>query len=82
MAMKLEDEALARRLIALKTDIRDLRLQRSSTAHRELIEDAIAAENDVINDVADSPLDSQIDPALRHCGVTRMNISTRRFSVF
>ncbi len=82
--MKVEDEALARRLVTIKSDLRDLRLQRSSTAAKELIEDAIdaEAESGAVSLMSDTPTEQHIDPALRQCGVTINNIRARRFSVF
>ncbi len=81
--MRSEDETLAHRLMTLRTDLRDLRLHRSSSAARELIEEAIDAqtESGALSKMADIVAEQQIDPTLRNCGVTKNNIMCRRFSV-
>ncbi len=81
--MRDEDESLAHRLISLRTDLRDLRLQMSSSATQSLIEDAIDAHTDsgFLSKMADIFTEQHIDPTLRHCGVTKNNIMSRRFSV-
>ncbi len=84
MDMRSQDQSLARCLIALRHDIQIVKLQRSTAQHQEEIEDAMDQEEekrDELSDICDAPPD-QFSPMLKQYGVTRMNISRRRFSVF
>ena len=78
------DQELARTLITLRHDIHEVKLARSVATHQEIIEEAMEVEAEKKLECADLIVDSQdqIDPVLKQFGVTRMNISSRRFSVF
>lgn len=82
--MRLSDHKLARQLLSLRRDIHQVKLQHSSAQHKVVLEEAfdqIKDERDEIAEVCDLPPD-QLSPTLKQFGVTRMNLSTRRFSVF
>ena len=64
-------------------DLSKVKLARSSAEHREAIEDA-ADELEEARHLAghsDTP-PSCVSTPLKQCGVTRMNLNSRRFSVF
>jgi len=83
LSMQQLDQELARTLIALRRDIHNVKLQMSYARHQEDLEEAIEIEEqrDDLGELCDD-LPDQFSPALRNCGVTRMNIHSRRFSVF
>ena len=76
------DQHLARQLLSLRHDMHQLRLSRSCQQHRELLDDLRSdlEEQDHLSDVLDLPNSMLSDTPLRQLGVTRMNISARRFS--
>ncbi len=81
--MRSQDQQIARRLLSLRQDIHQLKLQRSCEEHQEMLDDAQSEmeELDDLPDVLDLPADylNNNNP-YKHLGVTRMNLSTRRFS--
>ena len=82
--MRTQDQELARHLISLRHDIHMVKLQKSTAQAQEMIEDAMEQEEekkDELSEICDSPPDL-FSPMLKQVGVTRMNISRRRFSVF
>ena len=80
LEMREQDHALARRLVELRRDIQQVKLQRSYQEHQDILEEAI----DMVDgkDILFDGLPDAFSPTLKHCGVTKMNLSTRRFSVF
>lgn len=83
MKMRSEDETLARTLLTIRQDIHQLKLQRSCEKHKEMLDDVTMdmEENYTLHGISDMPLtDSVHDTPLLHLGVTRMNLSARRFS--
>ena len=78
--MREQDHALARRLVELRRDIQELKLQRSYEEHQDILDEAIDMI-DAKDELFDRPPDA-FSPTLKHCGLTKMNLSTRRFSVF
>jgi hypothetical protein len=82
--MRKQDEELAGTLIRLRRELHHLKLERCSAEHRALLDDAIEAEQEQREPsfrISDS-LPEALSPTLRNHGLTRMNISARRFSVF
>ncbi|ELU10829.1 hypothetical protein CAPTEDRAFT_223646 [Capitella teleta] len=82
--MKEQDEELARTLVKLRRELHKLKLERCSAEHRALLEDAIDAEQELHEPscrISDS-IPEALSPTLRNYGLTRMNITARRFSVF
>ena len=80
--MQSMDQHLARQLLSLRHDIHQLRLSRSCQQHRELLDDVQSEleEQEELSDVLDLPSSTLSDTPLKQIGVTRMNISARRFS--
>ncbi|BFZ04721.1 hypothetical protein BsWGS_07760 [Bradybaena similaris] len=80
--MRSQDQNLARQLLTIRQDIHQLKLQRSTEEHRELIEDFQSELDDIqeFSDVLDLPQPLYGNNPLKHAGVTRLNISARRFS--
>ncbi|XP_070209332.1 protein FAM167B-like [Littorina saxatilis] len=80
--MQSMDQHLARQLLSLRHDIHQLRLRRSCQEHRELLDDLQSdlEEQEELSDVLDLPSNMLHDTPLKQLGVTRMNISARRFS--
>ncbi|KAL8623210.1 hypothetical protein ACOMHN_066184 [Nucella lapillus] len=82
--MRSLDQHLARQLLSLRHDIHQLRLRRSCQEHRDLLDDVQSEleEQVEMSDVLDLPNDLTLnDTPLKQIGVTRMNISRRRFSM-
>ncbi|CAH1794309.1 unnamed protein product [Owenia fusiformis] len=83
--MKQEDQILARQLVALRHEINRVRLEKSCDEHRETIDDAmyeLEEQAEEYTSLCDTPTDLLSPTPLRQIGVTRMNITSRRFSVF
>ncbi|XP_046374599.1 protein FAM167A-like isoform X1 [Haliotis rufescens] len=80
--MRSQDQQIARRLLSLRHDIHQLKLQRSCAEHQELLDDAQSEleELEELPDVLDLPAGCLNNNPYKHLGVTRMNLSTRRFS--
>ncbi|KAK7487336.1 hypothetical protein BaRGS_00021425 [Batillaria attramentaria] len=80
--MRSMDQHLARQLLSLRHDIHQLRLRRSCQLHRDLLDDVQSEfeEQEELSDVLDLPNSMLSDTPLKQLGVTRMNISARRFS--
>ncbi|XP_071497035.1 protein FAM167A-like [Diadema antillarum] len=92
MDMKSQDHQLAMQLMKLRAEIHELKLQKTSDEHKELIEDArysIVEESEELKSALfDLPLNNNMyslggvdDPRLKDIGVTRMNLNRRRFSL-
>ena len=83
--MREHDAILARHFLNIRKEIYQLKLERSTEKHRMILDEArdIEEERDELQqstDCDDTP--EPFSPTLKHCGVTRMNIHSRRFSVF
>lgn len=81
--MRQEDEVLARKLLSIRHDIHQLKLQRSCEEHQDMLDDVTMdmEENDELQEISDFPIkDSVHDTPLKHLGVTKMHLSARRFS--
>ncbi|GFN76741.1 protein fam167a-like [Plakobranchus ocellatus] len=81
--MRTQDQNLARQLLTIRHDIHQLKLQRSTEKHQDLIEDFQneLEELQEFSDVLDLPQPVyEGDNPLRSIGITRLNLSARRFS--
>lgn len=81
--MRTQDQTLARQFLTIKQDIAQLKLRRSCEEHQEMLED-VQSELEELNemsDVLDLPVSSLSDTPLKQLGITRMNMSRRRFSM-
>lgn len=88
IAMRVQDEELACTFVKLRRDLHNIKLAMCAAEHQELLEDAMEAEQErgiemhgpasTVSDV----IPEALSPTLRNCGLTRMNITARRFSVF
>lgn len=81
--MRSQDQELARTLLALRHDIHQLKLKRSYEEHKEMLDNVKCEMEEVqeMKDICDLPIDTLEHP-LKRLGVTPMNISSRRFSIF
>ncbi|KAG8506280.1 Protein FAM167A [Galemys pyrenaicus] len=84
--MRLQDEQLARQLMRLRGDIHQLKIEQTCDLHRRMLSDASCElqERDELSDLlCESPLAASfsLSTPLRLIGVTKMNISSRRFSL-
>ena len=80
--MRCEDQELARTLFELHHGIREVKLQRCCDENREALDDAM---DDLEEDHHALPTDfvpGPLSPVLKDIGLTKMNITIRRFSVF
>ncbi|XP_014776914.1 protein FAM167B isoform X2 [Octopus bimaculoides] len=82
--MRSQDQHLARQLLCIRQDIQQLKLDKSCEVHQDMLAD-VELEMEELEELAEIcdqlPPDPGLhDNPLRHIGVTRMNISRRRFS--
>lgn len=91
LAMKSQDHALAMQLMQLRSEIQQVKLQKSCEEHKDLIEDKRYSLTEELEDekwgLCDLPLtnnneDQGFADPLKDIGVTKMNLSSRRFSIF
>ncbi|KAK3611263.1 hypothetical protein CHS0354_004907 [Potamilus streckersoni] len=83
LAMRSQDQDLARQFLSIRHDIHQLKLQKSCEEHKEMLEDITQdiEEAHELDRICDFSLpDSVNESPLRQIGVTRMNLSSRRFS--
>lgn len=80
--MRTQDQTLARQLLTIRSDIHQLKLARSCEQHQDMLDDVQSEmeELEEFADVLDLPTHCLNDSPLKHLGVTRMNLSARRFS--
>lgn len=83
MELRHLDDSLARQFVTLRTDIQQTKLQHSSWAVEDMVDEAqwTLAENEEFEHVCDEPRILSRNPLLT-VGVTKMNLTERRFSVF
>ena len=81
--MRLEDYYIAHHLHALNNTIRELKLQRCCHDNRQALEEAMDESNsdEVLTNSLTDFIRGSLSPALKDIGLTRMNITSRRFSV-
>lgn len=81
--MRTVDHNLATQLLTLRNEINRLKLERSCESHQDLLDDVKdeLSDRETLSAVSDIPYDMADDNPLKHLGVTRMNISSRRFSM-
>lgn len=82
--MRSQDQHLARQLLCIRQDIQQIKLDKSCEVHQDMLAD-VELEMEELEELAEIcdqlPPDPELhDNPLRHIGVTRMNISRRRFS--
>ncbi|XP_030642623.1 protein FAM167B isoform X2 [Chanos chanos] len=84
--MQLQDNRLARQLIRLRGEIHQLKVEQVCHRHKEMLDDATyeleecGEESDLLCDI---PLKAAfaLSTPLKHLGLTKMNINSRRFSL-
>ncbi|XP_068229831.1 uncharacterized protein [Palaemon carinicauda] len=87
MDMRQQDQQLARQLMQLRIELQRVRLLRSCNNHQALVDEvaneAEEARTYESSDLCEVPPDLRetFSPILREIGVTRMNITSRRFSL-
>lgn len=86
MEMRSMDKNLAKNLLSLRREINKLKLEMSCQEHEDLLEDAqdeLEALQE-LSEMCDYPLDElnfgETLRPLKNIGVTRLNLSARRFS--
>ncbi|KAL3888201.1 hypothetical protein ACJMK2_000578 [Sinanodonta woodiana] len=83
LAMRSQDQDLARQFLSIRHDIHQLKLQKSCEEHKEMLEDLTQdlEEAHELDRICDFSLPDFVNESpLRQIGVTRMNLSSRRFS--
>ncbi|CAL1574888.1 unnamed protein product [Knipowitschia caucasica] len=84
--MQLQDNRLARQLIGLRSEIHRLKVEQVCKRHKEMLEDATleleecGEESDLLCDIPMKAAFALSTP-LKHIGLTKMNINSRRFSL-
>ncbi|CAL1586345.1 unnamed protein product [Knipowitschia caucasica] len=86
MDMRVQDQQLARQLMALRGDINQLKIEQTCHLHRRMLNDATYSleERDELSDLlCECPVTPGLglSAPLRLIGVTKMNIHSRRFSL-
>ncbi|KAG5856047.1 protein FAM167A [Anguilla anguilla] len=84
--MQLQDNRLARQLIRLRAEIHRLKVEQVCHRHKEMLDDATyeleecEEESDLLCDIPMKAAFALSTP-LKHLGLTKMNINSRRFSL-
>lgn len=84
--MQLQDNRLARQLIRLRVEIHRLKVEQICHRHKEMLDDATyeleecGEESDLLCDIPMKAAFALSTP-LKHLGLTKMNINSRRFSL-
>ncbi|KAJ8333106.1 hypothetical protein SKAU_G00420020 [Synaphobranchus kaupii] len=84
--MQLQDNRLARQLIRLRVEIHRLKVEQVCHRHKEMLDDATyeleecEEESDLLCDIPMKAAFALSTP-LKHLGLTKMNINSRRFSL-
>ncbi|XP_012678559.1 protein FAM167A [Clupea harengus] len=84
--MQLQDNRLARQLIRLRTEIHRIKVEQVCHRHKEMLDDATyeleecGEESDLLCDIPMKAAFALSGP-LKHLGLTKMNINSRRFSL-
>lgn len=84
--MKIQDNRLARQLIRLRVEIHRLKVEQVCDRHKEMLDDAsyeleeCEEESDLLCDIPMKAAFALSTP-LKHLGLTKMNINSRRFSL-
>lgn len=83
MELQRQDESLARQFICIRDDMQKLKMQRTQQAYNDMLDDAqsVLDENEQFENVCDEHLTLDKNP-LHTLGITKMNLTERRFSVF
>lgn len=82
MDLRRQDQSLARQLLGIRHELSSLKLAASCEEHQDLLDDAQDQMEELkeLSRFADFPPDKRGDSPLRQIGVTKMNLSSRRFS--
>ncbi|KAG7226282.1 hypothetical protein INR49_003033 [Caranx melampygus] len=84
--MQVQDNRLARQLIRLRVEIHRLKVEQVCDRHKEMLDDATyeleecGEESDLLCDIPMKAAFALSTP-LKHLGLTKMNINSRRFSL-
>ncbi|XP_010877529.1 protein FAM167A [Esox lucius] len=84
--MRFQDNRLARQLIRLRVEIHRLKVEQVCHRHKEMLDDATyeleecGEESDLLCDIPMKAAFALSTP-LKHLGLTKMNINSRRFSL-
>ncbi|KAJ7988993.1 hypothetical protein DPEC_G00314940 [Dallia pectoralis] len=84
--LRFQDNRLARQLIRLRVEIHRLKVEQVCRSHKEMLDDATyeleecGEESDLLCDIPMKAAFALSTP-LKHLGLTKMNINSRRFSL-
>ncbi|KAL8558773.1 hypothetical protein ACOMHN_043716 [Nucella lapillus] len=80
--LRRQDQSLARQLLGIRHELSNLRLAASCEEHRDLLDDAEDHVQELreLSCFVDFPPELLTSSSLKHIGVTKMNLSSRRFS--
>ncbi|KAK3088045.1 hypothetical protein FSP39_013883 [Pinctada imbricata] len=76
------DQDLARQFLHTYAEAKRAKVRQSCIIHQDMLDDVFSDEVQARQtpNVCDAPLNKRSSMALRQCGVTRMNITSKRFS--
>ncbi|XP_061182569.1 protein FAM167A-like [Saccostrea echinata] len=77
-----EDQIIARKFLHIYAEIKKSKVRQSCMIHQEMLDEVFSLEHDHVKlpHVCDAPVNKRSSHALQQCGVTRMNIKSKRFS--
>lgn len=84
--MQVQDNRLARQLIRLRGEIHRLKVEQVCHRHKEMLDDAtyeLEECGEELDLLCDIPMKAAfaLSTPLKHLGLTKMNINSRRFSL-
>ncbi|KAK6179333.1 hypothetical protein SNE40_011720 [Patella caerulea] len=80
--MRKMDQSLASQFLGIRRELNQLKLQKSCEEHEDMLDGATSNMEDFqsLSKFLDEPLGSYAPSPLKHVGITKMNLSSRRFS--
>lgn len=77
-----EDQIIAKKFLHIYAEIKKSKVRQSCMIHQDMLDEVFIREHDNVKvpHMCDAPVNKRSSQALKQCGVTRMNIKSKRFS--
>lgn len=77
-----EDQIIAKKFLHIYAEIKKSKVRQSCMIHQDMLDEVFIREHDNVKVpyMCDAPVNKRSSRALKQCGVTRMNIKSKRFS--
>lgn len=77
-----EDQIIAKKFLHIYAEIKKSKVRQSCMIHQDMLDEVFIREHDNVKVpyMCDAPVNKRSSQALKQCGVTRMNIKSKRFS--